>query len=247
MIRKFGVVCLLGVLTHISSPVFADWSPEDIEDADVTKVQDTKYQSLKASILYGLKGSWCSEEKTHLLMDLVVLTKPKICVEIGACTGSSVLPVAAALKFLGSGKVYAIDAWSNQIATRYWDDQDPNKPWWSTVDMKAVQQSYKNLLKAWKVEEVCTTLAAPSENAVKKFNHNIDFLHLDGDYSEKGSMADLENYLPHVKEGGYILLSNFFVMVNGKQPKVKCFKKLVSECEIVAEIERDNAILFRKF
>jgi len=247
MIKKFGIVFLVGMLTSVSSFVFADWDPEDIEAGDVSRLEDAKYRNLKTSVINGLKGSWCSEEKIHLLMDLTFLLQPKVCVEIGACTGSSVLPVAAALQFMGSGKIYAIDAWSNAIATRYWSDEDPNKPWWSQVDMKVIQSSYTNLLKNWKVEKVCSTLAMPSEKAVSRFNHNIDFLHLDGDYSEQGSMADLDNYLPHVKEGGYILLSNLFIMVNGKQPKLKAFKKLVSECEIVCEIERDNAILFRKY
>jgi hypothetical protein len=71
-------------------------------------------------------------------------------------------------------------------------------------------------------------------------------LHLDGDYSEKGSMQDVELYLPRVKSGGYVLLSNLFTMVKGKAPKMKSFTALFDTCEMVCEIERDNAVLFRK-
>lgn len=59
-------------------------------------------------------------------MDVVYTTRPGVCVEIGAFTGSSVLPVAATLKYLGAGKIFAIDAWSNEEAVRYLSPNDPN-------------------------------------------------------------------------------------------------------------------------
>jgi hypothetical protein len=244
---RWALLSLITLVTTISSCAFADWAPEDIELADLSHISGAKYKNQKASVIESLKGSWCSPEKGALLMDLIRLIQPQLCVEVGAWTGSSVLPVAMSLKFNGKGKVYAIDAWSNQIATRYWSDQDPNKPWWSTVDMKAIKQTFNNLLRNWQVDSYCVPVQDASEKAAARFkNETIDFLHLDGDYSEQGSLADVENYLPKVKTGGYILLSHLFTMINGKQPKLKSFKALVQDCEIICEIERDNAILFRK-
>ncbi|MES2200314.1 MAG: class I SAM-dependent methyltransferase [Chlamydiota bacterium] len=246
MIKKTGRALLYSLFLITSSITVADWDPEFIENVDVSTLNNANYQNLKNKVIRDLKGSWCSEEKTNLLMDLVLLTKPDICVEIGAWTGSSILPVGATLQFLKKGKVYAIDAWSNQIATQYWQDTDPNKAWWSTVDMKAIRKTYHNLIKSWNLKANCVEIWASSENAVSKFD-TIDFLHLDGDYSEEGSLKDVELYLPKVKSGGYVLLSNLFVMIRTKQPKLKSFSVLLEECEIVCEIERDNAILFRKY
>ena len=243
---KNNTLLALSLLTIISSAVLADWDPEILWDKDPSCLQSPQYIQLKADIISSLKGSWCSEEKTNLLMDLILLEQPSICVEIGVFTGSSVLPVATTLKFLKKGKIFAVDAWSNQIAVRNWDDNDPNKAWWSSLDMKAISKSFKSMIKDRKLQDFCTVISLPSEEAINQIE-SIDFLHLDGDYSEIGSMQDIELYLPKVKSGGYILLSNLFTMINGKQPKAKAFSFLMESCEMICEIERDNAILFKKY
>jgi hypothetical protein len=231
--------------------LFADWNPEYLANDEGVIPNETamcapNFLELKAKVSKFLVNSWCSQEKANLLMDLVLVTQPKVCVEIGACTGSSVLPVAATLKYLGKGQVFAIDAWSNAEAVKNWEDNDPNKPWWSKVDMKTLQKHFQNMVSTWNVASTCKTLCMPSDKAVSQVPNNIDFLHLDGDYSEKGSMQDIELYLPKVQSGGYILLSGLFTMVNNKQPKLKAFCTLFDSCDIVAEIERDNAVLFKK-
>jgi len=231
--------------------LFADWKPEYLTEGgdefiSLDVLQDKKFQMLKSKVAKYLTNSWCSQEKAELLMDLVLVKKPAVCVEIGACTGSTVLPVAATLKHLGRGKVFAIDAWSNEVAVRNWDENDPNRPWWSQVSMDTLQKMFHDTLTTWGLHPYCTTLRMTSEKAADQIPNNIEFLHLDGDYSEIGSMQDVELYLPKVKSGGYILLSGFYTMVNNKQPKLKSFCALFDACDVVAEIEHDNAILFRK-
>lgn len=235
----FSFLCFASLLS------FADWTPEFLENVDTSVLTDSNYQQLKSKVLRSLKGTWCSEEKTNLMMDLVLLKKPKMCVEIGAFTGSSVLPIATTLQFLKSGEIYAIDAWSNAIATRYWSDNDPNKAWWAGLDMKFVKQTFKDMVKTWKLKSCCKILQAPSEELIHQMS-TIDFLHIDGDYSEVGSLKDVQLYLPKVRSGGYVLFSNLCTMVNGKQPKIKAFLALLEDCEIVCEIEEDNAVLFKK-
>lgn len=229
------------------NPILADWEPDICwMDVDLSSLTDTNYLTLKQKISDELKNSWCSKEKINLLMDLVLIEKPQVCVEIGAFTGSSVLPVAATLAYLKQGKVYAIDGWSNSVVVQHLAENDPNRAWWTTVDMKSVRSSFGALMNSWKVAKYVQELALPSDKAISQINEEIDFLHLDGDYSEIGSMRDVEYYLPKVKEGGYILLSNLFTMINGKQPKLKAFCALLDTCELVIEIENDNAILFKK-
>src|SRR3989344_2401302 len=100
------------------NPLQAEWDPEealtDFDPSAFDLLIDTDFLSLKGRVMDTLRDSWCSKEKINLLMDLVYLTKPKVCVEVGAFTGSSVLPVAVTLRLLQSGEIYAIDAWSNQ-------------------------------------------------------------------------------------------------------------------------------------
>jgi hypothetical protein len=255
MKREFRIKDLLTKLVFCFSVLasynllHANWEPEesfmDFDSSALNTLNNVDFKSLKLHVTNALKGSWCSEEKTNLLMDLVYLTQPEVCVEIGAFTGSSVLPVVATLKLLTHGKIYAIDAWSNEEAVKYLTDNDPNKTWWSTIDMKVVRDIFDQMAITWDISPYCTTIQEPSEKAVSNLPE-IDFLHLDGDYSEAGSLRDVELYLQKVKSGGYILLSNLFVIVNNTQPKLKAFCTLFDSCEMICEIEHDNAVLFRK-
>lgn len=244
------LVSLVTVFLFGCGALSADWDPEYcVSEGTSTSLEALKspqFQQLKKDVKTYLKGSWCSEEKADLLLDLVVLTKPAVCVEVGACTGSSVLPVAAALKHVKQGKVFAIDAWSNAEVIKNLDQDDPNRAWWSTVNMKGIRDIFNTMVAKWGLSTCCVAICSPSSKAVDQIKGNIDFLHLDGDYSEIGSVQDVQLYLPKVKSGGYILLSNLFTMVKGKQPKLKAFCELFDSCEVVAEIEHDNAVLFRK-
>jgi hypothetical protein len=227
----------------------ADWDPEFIlvdENKDLlTELEQPMFKQLKENILLHLSQSWCSSEKINLLMDLTLLAKPLVCVEIGAFTGSSVLPVASTLKYIGNGKIFAIDAWSNFEATRYLHPTDPNRAWWASVNMEDMYNCFLSEIKLWGTTSYCIPIPKSSEKAISQIG-NIDFLHIDGDYSEEGSFQDMNLYFPKLKSGGYILLSNIWVIVNGKQPKYKSMKFLFDSCELIAEIERGHSALFRK-
>lgn len=217
---------------------FASFDPKNF-------VQDSSFSYLKSQVIHHLEGSWCSKEKADLIMNLLLFEKPEICVEIGVFNGSSLLPIASTLKYLNHGTVYAIDAWSNKIAIQNMDENDPNKPWWSTVSMSDAKNSFYQMLKHWELEPFCKVISTSSEKACEKIP-TIDFLHLDGDYSEKGSLQDVTLYLPKVKKGGYILISNLYIIVNKKYPKQKAFAHLFESCEVITRIENGNAVLLQK-
>ncbi len=239
-----GILCTSSVVIH------ADWDPQvalkDEDPFSLDRLQVQAFQDLKVMVAQSLVNSWCTPEKVNLLMDVVLVTRPKVCVEIGAFSGSSVLPIAATLKYLQHGKIYAIDAWSNPEAIKYLDNDDPNKHWWANVNMNVAYDKFRGMINKWELTPYCFPIRNPSNKAVNQIG-SIDFLHLDGDYSEKGALEDVQLFIPKVKTDGYILLSNLFTTVKGKQPKIKSFCKLLESCEIVAEIEQDNAILFRKY
>ena len=242
---------IFGLIVLISpSTLRAEWNPQEslfdcIDPSAFQSLNDPNFLHLKKYIIEFLKDSWCSKEKINLLMDLTCLTHPQVCVEIGAFTGSSVLPVAATLRFQGNGKIFAIDAWSNEEAVKYLDDYDPNKSWWSKVNMVEAIQKFDQTIYSWHLNSYCTKIHESSENVVELLSE-IDFLHLDGDYSEYGSCKDVELYLPKVKTAGSILLSNVFIMVNEDQHKLQYFYNLFNACKMICEIENSNAILFKK-
>ena len=169
----------------------------------------------------------------------------QVCVEVGTFSGASALPILTALKYLQVGHAYLIDAWSNQEAIKGIDNDDPNAIWWSQLDMNAVKSQFLQMLENKQLASYCTVIHAPSHQAVSKIE-SIDFLHLDGNFSEAGSLLDTQLYLPKVKSGGYILLSNVLVTVNQKPTKMRALWPLFNQCEIVSEIENGNAILFKK-
>ena len=231
----------------LTTTLFADWDPRSLLQEGLSySSQDRAYTSLKNKVKKALYNSWCSQEKIDLLMDLAYIVRPKVCVDIGTCTGSCTLPIAATLKMLHSGKVYAIDAWSNAVAVQNLCDDDPNKKWWAHLDMASLYKSFRSLIKEWSVKKFCVKIYKPSEVAISDIPASIDFLHLDGDYSETGSLRDVELYLPKVRSGGYILLSNLYMMIGREQPKIRSFCLLCETCEIVAAIDNDNTVLFKK-
>lgn len=245
MKKVIGHLAHIIFLLVIPCAAFSGWNPEYLDNVDLSLIKNSNYAELKNKMLFSLEGTWCSQEKATLLMDLTALTKPDVCVEVGAGLGYSLAPVGAALELIGNGTVYAIDAWSNEIATRYWSDDDPNKGPWSTVDMEAIHNIFQNTVATWNFKDRCVEIPLPSEEAAFCVD-KIDFLHFDGDYSERGALEDVMHYLPRVKSGGYVLLSNIFTAVNGKLPKMKAFVSLLEACEVVCEIEEDNVFLLKK-
>jgi hypothetical protein len=210
-----------------------------------TPLHDGELKILNKKVCQYLKNTWCSKEKATFIMETIAKIKPKICVEIGVFTGSTLLPIAATLKHLNYGHIYAIDAWSNKEAIKHLKSDDINSKWWADVDMKNIKTQFDEMIKQWSLEPYCTTIKAPSCSAISKIP-NIDFLHLDGNFSEIGSFSDVELYLPKVKKGGYILLSNLFIVVDNQITKMKSLWALLDHCDIIHEIEHSNTILLQK-
>ena len=234
-------------LTRFAS-LNADWDPEflDLKDLAATEVlKKQELNDLKNRIFQYLENSWCSKEKANFLVELIALTSPKVCVEIGTFTGATALPILATLQFCGQGKLYAIDAWSCKEAILGLPSSDANTEWWGTLDMIAVKARFYDMLKSWSLNTFCRVMPIPSKNAAKRIS-SIDFLHLDGNFSEEGSLIDSQLYVPKVKSGGYIVLSNVHIIVGGKPSKMKALIVLLDQCEVVCEVDGGQTLLFRK-
>jgi hypothetical protein len=208
-------------------------------------LDDSQYLKFKTAIKSSLVNSWCSPEKAEMIMDLIVSEKLYTCVEIGVFTGSSFLPIASGIQYLGKGQAYAIDAWSNEEAIRYVDEKDPNKYWWANVNMHHAHLVFQDMIQSRGLQQWCTEMHCPSELAVIQFSE-IDFLHLDGNYTTEGSLKDAYLYSPKVKKGGYILVSNAHICINQDLPKLDVLYYLEEFCELVKVLEGGNAFFYRK-
>lgn len=192
-------------------------------------------------VLPTLEG-WCSKEKAEAFIDLVIETKPDVCVEVGVFGGSSLYPVASALKYLGKGIVIGIDPWDKIECIKYFDpvEDAEHLKWWGSLNVNYIYQSFNNMLRKQKLENYVKIIKQTSELAVSEIDQ-IDILYLDGNHSEYCSVQDVELYLPKVKEGGYIWIND--TLWKERQDAVEL---LVDNCDVVRLIDNGNCILFKK-
>jgi hypothetical protein len=244
--RSIAVICFIVVnFSHLFGAWDIEYLPSENKSEGLNILQNETWISKEKKVLEYIKNSWCSKEKAELIMQLVIVERPQTCVEIGAFSGSCTLPMLVALKHMKHGTAIVIDAWSNKEAVKGLDSNDPNTSWWNSVDLKSVKRSFLSMIHTWNLASYCKIIPTSSEMAASKID-SIDFLHLDGNFSEQGALLDTNLYLPKVKSGGYVLLSNVLIMVSGKPTKMKALWPIFDQCDIIAEIENGNAILFKK-
>ena len=185
---------------------------------------------------------WCSKEKALSFIDLVLQTKPTICVEIGIFGGASVFPVASALQYLGTGVIIGIDPWDKIECLKYFDPFEDREHlnWWGKINLNHIYASYLNMISKHSLEDYCFTMQVSSEKAVSEIK-TIDILHIDGNHSEASSMQDVLLYLPKVRLGGYIWMNDAL------SPTTQtAIDLLLKTCDVIKLIDNGNCILFKK-
>lgn len=191
--------------------------------------------------LPSLEG-WCSKEKAIHFIDLVLEIKPETCVEIGVFGGSSLFPVASALKFLKKGIVIGIDPWDKVECIKYYSPvkDEMHMRWWLSLNIGYVYQSYIHMLQQYGLENYVKTIQATSKEAVHQIP-GIDILHIDGNHSSFCSKQDVELYLPKVKKGGYIWMNDAL-----SEERKSATDLLTESCDIIRTIDGGGCILFKK-
>lgn len=204
----------------------------------------SKVDSLKQHVLRELPTleGWCTKEKALNFIDLVLETKPDVCVEIGTFGGSSLFPVASALKFLEHGVVIGIDPWDKFECIKYFDpvEDAANLQWWGKINLMQVYFSYLNMIKKYDLDKFCKTIKATSEKAASEIE-TIDILYIDGNHSEAMFTQDVSLYLPKVRSGGYIWMND--TLWESAQQAIDL---LTESCSVVKIIDNGNCILFKK-
>ncbi len=184
----------------------------------------------------------CSKAVASQLMEFIHQEKPNLCVEIGALGGSTTYPIAKTLSFLKQGILYAIDGWDNEIAIEHINNTEFIN-WWKNANLEKIHTQFKQLIYHTQLENYCSPVRKHSKLAVLLFSdESIDFLYIDGNPSEQGSLEDTHLYFPKVKEGGYIFLNGANLL--SKRPTVAF---LMETCDWHKEKSvGTNCILFQK-
>jgi hypothetical protein len=227
------------------------WDPEDafhcLYNIELIRGNEEAFYFLEQSLSQALEGAWISRQRIRLLLDCVRYLQPQVTVEVGAFTGSTSLPLAAAWHHVGGGKLFCVDGWSNHLATQHMFEEDPNKQWWSTIDMEAVEQQFDGKLAGWGLTPIVEKMKMASVEAAMTFDQaSVDFLILDGDFTHIGALADAQTWLPRVRQGGWILFPNVGVTIGSTQPKKEALRLLLKSCSVAASIEQDGCLLLRK-
>lgn len=171
---------------------------------------DTYWETHKKGILkehQKIEG-WCKQEKAEKLMDFIHDVKPKLCIEIGVYAGSSVFPIAKALKYEKKGVLFAIDPWNRDESLKY--EKDPaNILCWGNVDYDKVYKNFCSMLKENDIDSCCKVMRTTSEKALTQFSDGtVDFIHIDGNHNEEACIKDVKMSLQKLKKGGYLLFDD---------------------------------------
>ncbi len=147
----------------------------------------------------------CYFEKALKMMDLIYLTRPTLCVEIGVYGGGSIYPTACALKYLNLGKVIAIDPWSLSHCLEGYSPDQETYQWWAKKDLELIFWAFVDMIARYDLGDYCRVIRSDGAKAVSGFqDKSIDILHIDGNHSEAIALRDAKIYLPKIKKGGYI-------------------------------------------
>lgn len=159
---------------------------------------------------------WCTVDKAKALACHVLEHKPSICVEIGVFAGRSLFAIALALRHNKAGHALGIDPWSAVASIEGFQEDPPNRDWWSKCDHHYIFREFIRVREHLKLEPWIDFLACTSQQALAMLNivkerycaRFIDLLHIDGNHSEKQALFDVEHYVPMVSPGGFVFFDD---------------------------------------
>ncbi len=209
-----SLVC--GVAPLCSVPISMDWNA---------------YQTAVVNEKPNFAG-WCPDDKAQHIMNLILSNNCKICVEVGIFGGSSFFPAVSALAYKNEGIAYAVDPWTNMACLEGNEERGEDyAKYWGNVNLEKLMHTFidgmhKNGLDAY----YCVMRMTSAQAYLHFANESIDFIHIDGNHSEKSAIFDVEHWLPKVKKGGIICFDDAWW--KSTQPAIKIMLK---ECDTMKE------------
>ncbi|MCW2523827.1 MAG: hypothetical protein JWO63_2162 [Frankiales bacterium] len=135
-------------------------------------------------------------------------------VEIGVYRGRSLLPVAAVFAAADRGSAIGIDPWEVTAATQQDLHLFPEaaatvNEFVRSLDWEAMFADVGRRIVELGLAEHCTLLRARASQVTDAIpDASVGLLHIDGNHDEASVLADLENYLPKMQPGGFVMLDD---------------------------------------
>jgi hypothetical protein len=156
-------------------------------------------------------GGGASLLKVLLLAELIVAEELTRVVEIGVYRGRLFLPLGRLMARLGRGEMVGIDPYSAGAAVqRDVELQSIDLVRWpSTIDWEAMYREVSDGIGRWKMGESARLIRKRGEEAAGLFaDATIDLLHVDGNHDRAAVTRDVELYMPHLRNGGYLVMDD---------------------------------------
>jgi predicted O-methyltransferase YrrM len=194
---------------------------------------ETETQKLKqeAFAMMDQLHGWCTHKKASIMIDLVLALQPKIVVEVGIYGGKSFIPMAYALKKMGSGMAYGIDPWKSDVSAV--GMEDVNYEWWLKLDHEMIMRDFLQKVRQFRLQRYVTVLRQTSTETTPM--DSIDLIHIDGNHSEDSAYYDVTKWVPHVRSGGIIIFDDV-----DWPTTAKAVKWLDENCEPIQLVEDSN-------
>jgi predicted O-methyltransferase YrrM len=182
---------------------------------------------------------WLDVARGCEMAELIIDTKPDVCVEIGVFGGRSLVACAFGLRENNKGKIYGIDSWRVEDAVEGKENKE-DKEWWERkIVLDDIHRDCMRAVWDHHLEKWVVIIRSASQYCAELFPGNIDQLYIDGSHSEVASCRDVQLYVPRVKQGGAIWLDDCDWATT---------QKMLGMMDNFADIERNNGNyrLYRK-
>lgn len=183
-----------------------------------------------------------------MLMSLVASTRATRVVEIGRFQGFSTLALAAGLSLIDKG-------WQEPLAARQRPEIDysaflsPRKRKVVSIDPSPTPEAIA-LLSKTSLTSYVEFVDKASDDVDPSQLGTIDVLFIDGDHALAGVRRDITRYVPHVRQGGYFILHDYFGWYqgteNGSPIKRAIDDDLVGFDQVLIDTGFASFVIFRK-
>lgn len=150
---------------------------------------------------------WTTPDRGVEMVERILETKAKICVDIGVFAGRSTIAMGFAARELVNSKVYGIDPWKIDSAVEG-DNVEENAKWWKErANLEQMHWQTMHAIWSHRLDEWITIIRNGSQHVYELFP-SIDFLNIDGAHSELASCRDVDLYVPRLKSGAYVMFDD---------------------------------------
>jgi hypothetical protein len=156
-------------------------------------------------------GGGASLLKVFLLAELIVAGELTRVVEIGVYRGRLFLPLGRLMARLGRGEMVGIDPYSAAAAVQRDVELEAIDlvQWPSTIDWEAMHREVSDGMARWQMGASARLIRQRGEESADLFASTpIDLLHVDGNHDREAVSRDVELYLPHLRDGGYLVMDD---------------------------------------